>query len=229
MICDGDCLNCKIDCPYPDIPDELSEAPLTEKERKIADQIEIDSILHCVETHERKLRMIRDRKKPKVRKCESLRQKGVRKHGIELLNAQEKIMQSRVARGMTSAKLAELAGVTRETISYWESGYYKADWDKITPVFPELEEVARKEQARLKYKGRKKKSKKSSEDTEQWREKVKELRTMRHRAGLSAQQVADSIGVKSKANVLYWETGKKNCPQNRYKQMVELYESMAQN
>ena len=45
----------------------------------------------------------------------------------------------RKARGMTQSELAAIVGVTRLTVSLWETGAVKANWDKLCAVLPELE------------------------------------------------------------------------------------------
>ena len=50
------------------------------------------------------------------------------------------IKAARVRRGYTQKELSGLLGVSRFTLSRWETGALNADWDKLCAVLPELEE-----------------------------------------------------------------------------------------
>ena len=68
------------------------------------------------------------------------RQKAYREANKDKVAAQQKcIALVRKARGMTQSELAAIAGVTRVTVSLWETGAVKANWDKLCAVLPELE------------------------------------------------------------------------------------------
>ncbi len=52
---------------------------------------------------------------------------------------QKNIALARKARGMTQNGLAAIVGVTQATVSLWETGAVKANWDKLCAALPELE------------------------------------------------------------------------------------------
>lgn len=52
---------------------------------------------------------------------------------------QKSIALVRKAQGMTQSGLAAIVGVTQATVSRWETGALKANWDKLCAVLPELE------------------------------------------------------------------------------------------
>ena len=52
---------------------------------------------------------------------------------------QKSISMARKAQGMTQSGLAAIVGVTQATVSLWETGALKANWDKLCAVLPELE------------------------------------------------------------------------------------------
>ena len=52
---------------------------------------------------------------------------------------QKSIAMARKAQGMTQSGLAAIVGVTQATVSLWETGALKANWDKLCAVLPELE------------------------------------------------------------------------------------------
>ena len=52
---------------------------------------------------------------------------------------QKSIALARKAQGMTQGGLAAIVGVTQATVSMWETGAIKANWDKLCAALPELE------------------------------------------------------------------------------------------
>ena len=118
--CNHNCL----ECPYPDVPDECLEAALTWDEWQELDAIDKDII------------------NPKTanQKAVAARQKAYREANKDKVAARQKsIALVRKAQGMTQSGLAAIVGVTRATVSLWETGAVKANWDKLCAVLPELE------------------------------------------------------------------------------------------
>ena len=115
--------NC-LECPYPDVPDECLEAALTWDEYKELDVIDKDII----------------NPKTTKQKAVAARQKAWREANKDKVAAQQKcIALARKAQGMTQSGLAAIVGVTQATVSLWETGAVKANWDKLCAVLPELE------------------------------------------------------------------------------------------
>lgn len=54
--------------------------------------------------------------------------------------AQQCIREIRKARGLTLTEVAELTGCSKTTIHCWETGVYRANWDRLCSVLPELEQ-----------------------------------------------------------------------------------------
>ena len=118
--CNHNCL----ECPYPDVPDECLEAALTWDEYKELDVIDKDII----------------NPKTAKQKAVAARQKAYREANKDRVAAwQKSIALARKARGMTQIELAAIVGVTRVTVSLWETGAVKANWDKLCAALPELE------------------------------------------------------------------------------------------
>ena len=68
------------------------------------------------------------------------RQKAYREANKDKVAAQQKsIALARKAQGMTQSGLAAIVGVTQATVSLWETGAVKANWDKLCAALPELE------------------------------------------------------------------------------------------
>ena len=118
--CNHNCL----ECPYPDVPDECLEAALTWDEWQELDAIDKDII----------------NPKTAKQKAVAAQQKAYREANKDRVAAQQKsIALVRKAQGMTQSGLAAIVGVTRATVSLWETGAVKANWDKLCAVLPELE------------------------------------------------------------------------------------------
>ena len=118
--CNHNCL----ECPYPDVPDECLEAALTWDEWQELDVIDKDII----------------NPKTAKQKAVAARQKAYREANKDKVAAQQKsIALARKAQGMTQSGLAAIVGVTQATVSLWETGALKANWDKLCAALPELE------------------------------------------------------------------------------------------
>lgn len=118
--CNHNCL----ECPYPDVPEECLEAALTWDEYKELDVIDKDII------------------NPKTAKQKAVAayQKAWYEANKDKVAARQKsIALARKAQGMTQSGLAAIVGVTQATVSLWETGALKANWDKLCAVLPELE------------------------------------------------------------------------------------------
>ena len=118
--CNHNCL----ECPYPDVPEECLEAALTWDEYKELDVIDKDII----------------NPKTAKQKAVAAQQKAWYEANKDKVAAwQKSIALARKAQGMTQSGLAAIVGVTQATVSLWETGALKANWDKLCAVLPELE------------------------------------------------------------------------------------------
>ena len=118
--CNHNCL----ECPYPDVPEECLEAALTWDEYKELDVIDKDII----------------NQKTAKQKAVAAQQKAWYEANKDKVAAQQKsIALARKAHGMPQSGLAAIVGVTRATVSLWETGALKANWDKLCAALPELE------------------------------------------------------------------------------------------
>lgn len=118
--CNHNCL----ECPYPDVPEECLEAALTWDEYKELDVIDKDII----------------NPKTAKQKAVAARKKAWYEANKDKVAARQKsIALARKAQGMTQSGLAAIVGVTQVTVSLWETGALKANWDKLCAVLPELE------------------------------------------------------------------------------------------
>lgn len=118
--CNHNCL----ECPYPDVPDECIEAALTWDEWQELDVIDKDII----------------NPKTTKQKAVAAQQKAWYEANKDKVAARQKsIALARKAQGMTQSGLAAIVGVTQATVSLWETGAVKANWDKLCAALPELE------------------------------------------------------------------------------------------
>ena len=118
--CNHNCL----ECPYPDVPEECLEAALTWDEYKELDVIDKDII----------------NPKTAKQKAVAAQQKAWYEANKDKVAARQKsIALARKAQGMTQSGLAAIVGVTQATVSMWETGALKANWDKLCAALPELE------------------------------------------------------------------------------------------
>lgn len=118
--CNHDCLN----CPYPDVPAECLDAPLTVDDYKWLAELDRE-IINPKTAQQRKI---------------AAQQKAYREANKDKVAARQKsIALARKAQGMTQSGLAAIVGVTQATVSMWETGAVKANWDKLCAVLPELE------------------------------------------------------------------------------------------
>ena len=148
--CNHNCL----ECPYPDVPEECLEAALTWDEYKELDVIDKDII--NPKTAKQKAVAARQKawyeaNKDKVAAQQkawyeankdrvAARKKAYREANKDKVAAQQKsIALARKAQGMTQSGLAAIVGVTQATVSLWETGALKANWDKLCAALPELE------------------------------------------------------------------------------------------
>ena len=163
--CNHNCL----ECPYPDVPEECLEAALTWDEYKELDVIDKDIInpktakQKAVAAQQKawyeanKDKVAAQKKawyeanKDKVAAQQkawyeankdkvAAQQKAYREANKDKVAAQQKsIALARKAHGMTQSGLAAIVGVTQATVSMWETGAVKANWDKLCAALPELE------------------------------------------------------------------------------------------
>ena len=121
VACNRDCLN----CPYPDVPDECLEGPLSLDDYRELDWLDREII----------------RPKTERQRKASAKQRAYREANREEIAAKQRaIADVRRARRMTQRDLATLCGVSQPAVSHWESGCLPAPWDKLCAVLPELEQ-----------------------------------------------------------------------------------------
>lgn len=133
--CNHNCL----ECPYPDVPDECLEAALTWDEWQELDVIDKD----IINPKTAKQKAVAARKKAwyEANKDKvAAQQKAWYEANKDRVAARQKsIALARKAQGMTQSGLAAIVGVTQATVSLWETGALKANWDKLCAALPELE------------------------------------------------------------------------------------------
>ena len=133
--CNHDCLN----CPYPDVPAECLDAPLTVDDYKWLAELDRE-IINPKTAQQRKIaaqkKAYREANKDKV----AAQKKAYYEANKDKVAAQQKsIALARKAQGMTQSGLAAIVGVTQATVSLWETGAVKANWNKLCAALPELE------------------------------------------------------------------------------------------
>ena len=133
--CNHNCL----ECPYPDVPDECLEAALTWDEWQELDVIDKDII--NPKTAKQKAVAARQKAWYEANKDKvAAWRKAYREANKDKVAARQKnIALARKAHGMTQNGLAAIVGVTQATVSLWETGAVKANWDKLCAALPELE------------------------------------------------------------------------------------------
>lgn len=123
--CNHDCLN----FPYPDVPKECLDRPLSYAEYRELDWI--DSNIINEKTYAEK-------------KAAAYRKAYYEANQKKLSDQQECISYVRKSYRMTQCQLAMMIGTSRKAVSNWETGVAPANWDKLCAVLPELEEYISK-------------------------------------------------------------------------------------
>ena len=133
--CNHNCL----ECPYPDVPEECLEAALTWDEYKELDVIDKDII--NPKTAKQKAVAAQQKAWYEANKDKVAAQKKAwyEANKDKVAAQQKSIALARKAHGMTQSGLAAIVGVTQATVSMWETGAVKANWDKLCAALPELE------------------------------------------------------------------------------------------
>ena len=133
--CNHNCL----ECPYPDVPEECLEAALTWDEYKELDVIDKD----IINPKTAKQKAVAARKKAWYEankdKIAARKKAWYEANKDKVAARQKSIALARKAQGMTQSGLAAIVGVTQATVSLWETGALKANWDKLCAALPELE------------------------------------------------------------------------------------------
>ena len=163
--CNHNCL----ECPYPDVPEECLEAALTWDEYKELDVIDKDIInpkrakqkavaarqkawyeankdkvaAQQKAWYEANKDRVAARKKAWYEankdKIAARKKAWYEANKDKVAARQKSIALARKAQGMTQSGLAAIVGVTQATVSLWETGALKANWDKLCAALPELE------------------------------------------------------------------------------------------
>ena len=167
--CNCDCLN----CPYPDVPEECLEAPISIEECQVLNDLEIalDVPMQHANAAYRKAyyranreklalynKAYREANREKLaakqkeyyydnQKRLLSRQRAYYKANREKLAAKQKVIAvCRKQCGMTQKALANVIGMSPKTIESWESGSTPANWDLLCTAMPELEKYRPREE-----------------------------------------------------------------------------------
>ena len=136
VACNRDCLN----CPYPDVPDECLEGPLSLDDYRELDWLDREIIRPKTERQRKASAQQRAYYEANREELAAKRKAYYEANREELAAQQRAIADVRRARRMTQRDLATLCGVTQPAISQWESGCFPAPWDNLCAVLPELEQ-----------------------------------------------------------------------------------------
>ena len=136
VACNRDCLN----CPYPDVPDECLEGPLSLDDYRELDWLDREIIRPKTERQRKASAQQRAYYEANREELAAKRKAYYEANREELAAQQRAIADVRRARRMTQRDLATLCGVSQPAVSHWESGCLPAPWDKLCAVLPELEQ-----------------------------------------------------------------------------------------
>ena len=134
--CNRDCLN----CPYPDVPEECLEAPLSLDDYRELDWLDREIIRPKTERQKKASAKKRAYYEANREEIAAKQRAYYEANREEIAAKQRAIADVRRARRMTQRDLATRCGVTQPAISQWESGCLPAPWDKLCAVLPELEQ-----------------------------------------------------------------------------------------
>ena len=133
--CNHNCL----ECPYPDVPEECLEAALTWDEYKELDVIDKDIINPKTAKQKAVAAQQKAWYEANKDKVAARKRAWYEANKDKVAARQKSIALARKAQGMTQSRLAAIVGVTQATVSLWETGALKANWDKLCAALPELE------------------------------------------------------------------------------------------
>ena len=209
IVCDGNCLK----CPYPDVPDQCLDKPLSASELRTAVSIDLQSVKHSVLDPETKLRKINEiSERARVGRVAGIKKtkpnkypESVKRNRADYGEIHSLIRAARESRGWTLRELAGTLGVSHQLIHHWEVGNQTARWDLLVPVMPELADVAIQAEELYKNVSEVRIQEKRHGKNQQW--KASDVKTERLRKNMTAKDVAEALGV-SKGTVINWECGR---------------------